>query len=81
MKVRLRTILMVACFTMYITANAQKTKHQFSIEILADEALQLIDPDAEIEVVGSGFEWTEGPLWIDDGNYLLFSDIPQNKVL
>ncbi|HET8737261.1 MAG TPA: SMP-30/gluconolactonase/LRE family protein [Pricia sp.] len=55
-------------------------QHNFSIEILEKEALQLIDPKAVIEVIGSGYEWTEGPLWVSDGNYLLFSDIPNNKI-
>jgi len=43
----------------------------------------LIGPGAKIEVVASGFEWCEGPLWIPDakGGYLLFSDIPRNSVM
>lgn len=52
----------------------------FSIEILDDEALGLLDEHNDIQEIGSGFEWTEGPLWIEDGNYLLFSDIPNNKI-
>lgn len=52
----------------------------FLIEILDDEALTIIDPKSQIEVIASGFAWTEGPLWIKKGNYLLFSDIPNNKV-
>jgi gluconolactonase len=44
---------------------------------------QLIDPDARIEVLGSGFDWTEGPLWLPDeqGGRLIFSDIPANTIL
>lgn len=53
---------------------------KFSIEIIDDRALELLDPKAKIKVLASGFEWTEGPLWIEDGQYLLFSDIPNNKV-
>ena len=75
-----RSILFLAFSVLTLTAASQDKQHEFSIEVLSDEALQLIDPDAEIEVVGSGFTWTEGPLWISDGNYLLFSDIPKNKV-
>jgi len=43
----------------------------------------LIPPDAKIELLGSGFEWSEGPLWMQDagGGYLLFSDIPRNSVI
>lgn len=42
---------------------------------------QLIPANAKIEVLAEGFTWTEGPLWIEDGQYLLFSDIPPNKVM
>jgi len=40
----------------------------------------LIAPDAKIEVLADGFEWTEGPVWVPDGAYLLFSDIPPNSI-
>lgn len=53
---------------------------KFSIEILDKSALDIIDPKSKIKVLASGFAWTEGPLWIEDGKYLLFSDIPNNKV-
>ncbi len=42
---------------------------------------RLIAPGAEIEVLGSGFEWSEGPVWVKDGGFLLFSDIPRNSVM
>lgn len=76
-----KNILFIAFIFVHLTAFCQEKKHDFSIEILDDEALELIDPDVNIEAIGSGFEWTEGPLWIADGNYLLFSDIPNNRVL
>ncbi len=41
----------------------------------------LIDRDAKIEVLASGFEWAEGPVWVRDGGYLLFSDIPRNSIM
>ncbi|HTE20268.1 MAG TPA: SMP-30/gluconolactonase/LRE family protein [Armatimonadota bacterium] len=41
----------------------------------------LVPPDAAIEVLASGFKWAEGPVWIRDGGYLLFSDIPRNSVI
>jgi len=75
-----KTILFLTCTAFSLAAISQEKQHEFSIEILADEALELIDPNAKIEIIGSGFEWTEGPLWIDNGSYLLFSDIPKNKI-
>ncbi|HLU93613.1 MAG TPA: hypothetical protein VKZ54_05790, partial [Membranihabitans sp.] len=55
-------------------------QNRFSIEILDREAEQVLSPDAKIEIIGTGFMWTEGPLYVEDGDYLLVSDIPQNKV-
>ena len=41
---------------------------------------KLIPKEATIEVLSSGFVWAEGPVWVKAGNYLLFSDVPQNTV-
>jgi gluconolactonase len=50
------------------------------IVILDAEALKLLDSNTEIKILAQGFKWTEGPLYINDGDYLLFSDIPNNKI-
>ena len=48
-----------------------------------DPALEeLLSPDAVVEKIADGFGFIEGPVWVggaDDG-FLLFSDIPGNKV-
>jgi gluconolactonase len=38
----------------------------------------LIDASAPARVIGSGFQFTEGPIWHPTQDYLLFSDIPAN---
>lgn len=45
----------------------------------------LLAQDAVIEVLGAGFEWSEGPVWVaspdrPSGGFLLFSDVPRNTV-
>ena len=40
----------------------------------------LLPPDAKVEKLAEGFDWTEGPVWARNGGYLLFSDIPKNTV-
>ena len=40
----------------------------------------VVDPDAVIEVLAGGFTWTEGPLWLEDQQMLIFADIPPNKI-
>jgi gluconolactonase len=46
-----------------------------------DSALdRLIAADAELEILAEGYEWSEGPVWVQDGGYLLFSDVPRNVI-
>ncbi|HEX9733152.1 MAG TPA: SMP-30/gluconolactonase/LRE family protein [Thermoanaerobaculia bacterium] len=46
-----------------------------------DAALdRLVPADAAIEVIAEGFDWPEGPVWIPDGGYLLFSDVPRDTI-
>lgn len=51
------------------------------IERLHPSLDSIIAPDAKIEVLAEGFKWSEGPLWIAAGEYLLFTDIPPNRVM
>lgn len=41
----------------------------------------VIDKDAKIEVLSSGFAWGEGPVWVKEGGFLLFSDVHRNQVV
>lgn len=46
-----------------------------------DAALDgIVSSKAKIEVIAEGFDWSEGPLWIEKHNMLLFSDIPPNTI-
>jgi gluconolactonase len=42
---------------------------------------KIVPSDAHMERLAGGFIWTEGPVWIKDGGYVLFSDIPRNSVM
>ena len=45
-----------------------------------DAFYDYVDKDAKIEVLAEGFIWSEGPVWVKDGGFLLFSDVPQNTI-
>jgi len=46
-----------------------------------DPALdRLIAPDSPVEVIAQGYSWSEGPIWVKDGGFLLFSDVKENTV-
>jgi gluconolactonase len=51
-----------------------------TIERLDPAIDSLIPPDAVIEILADGFDWAEGPVWVEDGEYVLFSDVPQNRI-
>jgi gluconolactonase len=40
----------------------------------------LIPPETPVEKLAQGFTWSEGPVWIKEGGYLLFSDVPANRM-
>lgn len=54
-----------------------------------DAAVETVDPrfakyrvnSATVERLYTGTRWAEGPVWFGDGRYLLFSDIPNNRML
>ena len=37
--------------------------------------------NAPVERLATGFRWVEGPVWFGDAGHLLFSDIPNNRIL
>jgi gluconolactonase len=41
----------------------------------------LINGSCEKELLFTGCRWAEGPVWFNDGNYLVWSDIPNNRML
>ena len=54
-----------------------------------DPAIQIVDQSfaryrlcaSKVEQLATGFRWSEGPVWIGDGRYLLWSDIPNNRIM
>jgi gluconolactonase len=51
------------------------------IEVFDERFLALRLMSGTIEMLASGFYWAEGPVWFGDGRYLLFSDIPNDRML
>lgn len=51
-----------------------------SIEKFDPSLDELIASDAQAEIIGEGFDWSEGPVWIESEKMLLFSDVPKNII-
>ena len=37
--------------------------------------------NAPVKQIATGFDWAEGPVWLGDAGVLLFSDIPNNRIM
>lgn len=75
--------LPAAAFAGSACATVPRRQHPTIGQIVVDGVAtdDLIEPGPQIEKLADGFHWSEGPVWIPDGaGYLLFSDVPQNRI-
>jgi gluconolactonase len=69
-----------------VKADGQESKTPVAYP---DAAVEVVDPrfakykvnNAAVERLYTGARWAEGPVWFGDGRYLVFSDIPNNRML
>lgn len=52
-----------------------------NIEILDPRMTELLLPDSRLERHCTGAIWSEGPVYFSEGDYILWSDIPNNRML
>jgi gluconolactonase len=52
-----------------------------SVEVLDDAFRELRLYSASVEQLHTGCRWSEGPVWFGDGRCLLWSDIPNDRIL
>jgi len=57
-----------------------KYKNIGTIERLDPALDNIISANAKTEIIAEGFEWSEGPLWVEKHKMLLFSDVPMNTI-
>ncbi len=71
-------LVLIAAFIALFSFAQQRTIGQIvSLDPAFDE---LISKGTSIEIVADSFAWSEGPVWVKNGQYLLFSDIPNNTI-
>ncbi len=52
-----------------------------SVEVIAPRFGKYKIGNAVVERLWTGARWSEGPVWFGDGGFLLWSDIPNNRIL
>ena len=68
---------------------AESWVRQRGIVRYPEPAVEEVDPrfakyslgSAAVELIATGGRWCEGPVWFGDGRYLLWSDIPNNRIM
>lgn len=82
---RARTGIITAVASILLSAivcaglEAQHAKRKFELQALSPSFWNLVDHDASLTTVASGFGFTEGPVWNEAG-YLFVSDETLNKI-
>lgn len=70
--------ILIAVSVTYL-CNAQKTTngHIISLDPRFD---LLVDKNEKVEILADSFIWAEGPAWVKDSDYLIFSDVKRNTI-
>jgi len=81
---KLFTVILIATAAMSCNNNSvvKKPVYKTAGNIEKTDALldAVISSSAKAEIIAEGFEWSEGPIWIEKQKMLLFSDVPTNTV-
>lgn len=60
---------------------ACQPKEKIAFVEQVDPALEsIVSTQASVEILEEGFQWSEGPLWVEREKMLLFSDVPKNTI-
>ena len=77
---RIATVTLFSFIAVFSCKVSEKTESIGSIDRIEPDLDKIIQTDAHIEILSQGYEWSEGPVWIESENMLLFSDVPMNTV-
>ncbi|WP_100611308.1 SMP-30/gluconolactonase/LRE family protein [Confluentibacter lentus] len=77
MKSLLQTISFLLVF---FIGHAQNIKPEGKLIVKNPLITKLIPENPQIEILGEGFNWSEGPCWIPSENKFVFSDVKENTI-
>ncbi len=85
MKTILPLLLLFSAISCESNGKEQEAEHSAypttgSVEQLDEELANVLETGALPEIIGEGYDWSEGPVWVEEHEFLLFSDIPPNKI-
>ena len=74
------TIYVLALLIISFESFSQNYKLDAALKVNDPKLLEIISSPIRLEILGEGYEWAEGPLWLPNENKLIFSDIPNNSI-
>jgi gluconolactonase len=76
----MRNLLLFTLLLLMAACSTREIKTIGSIERIDAALDEIITANVTIEILAEGYTWSEGPVWIEKENMLLFSDVPENIV-
>ena len=80
----MKKVVLILFIALAIACGSKKETQQTSLTVSVeklDPALDaIVGNQLTVSVIASGYEWTEGPLWLEGDKKLLFSDVPTNTI-
>jgi len=73
-------LLLLLVFAAPATAAVAPDHPAGTVKAEAPGFQRLVPRGAAVRVLADGITWAEGPVWIPEGRYLLFSDVPKNRM-
>ena len=61
-----------------ITACEEKMPTKSPLEVNDPALHKIISPNAVIDTLAEGFTWSEGPVWVEKEQMLIWTDVPSN---
>ena len=70
-------ILLAACSD---TEDVESQSVLMGLEVRDERIVDLVDRHVKPTIIAEGFVWSEGPLWLEDRDALIFADVPSNSI-
>lgn len=72
--------LFLASLVLLAACQSKVNKPLGTIERLDPALDAIVSANAQPEIIAEGFDWSEGPLWLEESKTLIFSDVPKNTI-
>lgn len=73
-------LFLIACNNSGKQKEEVKYKTTGTIDRIDPSLDSIITHGAKVEIIADSFDWSEGPLWVESQQMLLFSDVPMNTI-